>query len=240
MIHLAIRLDDLVALRGGEPPEAPEPAALACEAILGGADRVVVRLGRDRSPVRDRDVRILRETAACGLEVEIDPEPALVDAVLEVRPDQVVLRGSGEQGAIEAKGRDPALGEAIEAFRTAEIPAAAIVVPEPEAVLAAQEAGFPFVRLATGRFGRAATEDRGLVALGALRSVARTAKDVGLRVQAGGGLGYRNAELVASLREVEQIVVGRAVAARAVFTGLRAAVRDLRESLRSVRVEGEA
>jgi pyridoxine 5-phosphate synthase len=240
MIHLAIRLDDLIALRTGEPPAPPEPAALASEAGFGGADRVVVHLRPERAPVRDRDARILREAACCELELEIPPEPDLVDAALELRPAQVVLRGPGEGGAVEVPLRDPALREAIEAFRTAEMPVAVIVEPDAQAILAAQEAGLPFVRLMTDRFGRADTEDRAVVEFRAIRAAARTAGEISVRVQAGGALGYGNADRVASVPEIEQIVVGQAVAARAVFAGLQTAVREMRELVRSVRVEGES
>jgi pyridoxine 5-phosphate synthase len=183
---------------------------------------------------------VLRETAGCGLEVEIDPVPELVDLTLETVPDQVVLRGPGEGGAVEAPLKDPALLEAIDAFRTAEVPVAVVVAPEVQAVLAAQEAGLPFVRLSTSRFGRASTEDRAIVEFRAVRECARTAGEIGLRVQAGGSLGYRNADRMAEVPEIEQIVVGQAIAARAVFAGLQTAVRELRELLRSIRVEGEA
>jgi len=240
MIRLAIRLDDLIALRAGEPPASPEPAALASEAVFGGADRVVVRLRESREPVRDRDVRVLRETALCGLEVEIEPVEALVDAALEVRPDQVVLRGPGDGGVFESPGGNPALTEAIDAFRTADVPVAMIVPPDVPTILAAQETGIGFVRIDTGRYGRASTEDREVMAYRELAASARNAVEIGLRVEVGGALGERNVVRVAELMEVEQIVVGRALAARAVFCGLQTAVREMKELLRSVRCEGEA
>jgi pyridoxine 5-phosphate synthase len=239
MIQLAVRLDDLIALRAAEPPALQEPAALASEVALGGGDRVVVRLNAERSPVRDRDLRVLRDTATCGFDVEIEPDAALVDAVLEIRPDQVILLGPGEGGAVEVPMRDPALTDAVDAFRTAGVPLAVVVEPEAEAVLAAQEAGLEFVRLDTGRFGRADTDDRTVMAYRAVRECARTAGDVGMRVHAGGALGPANARRIAAIPEVEQIVVGQAVAARAVFAGLQTAVRELKDLLRGVRVEGE-
>jgi pyridoxine 5-phosphate synthase len=240
MIRLAVRLDPLIALRGAEPPAPPEPAVLASEAAFGGADRVVVTLTAEREPVRDRDLRILRETAPCGLEVELVPDEALVDAALEARPDQVVLRGPGEGGHFEKPGADPALVEAVDAFQTAGIRTAVIVPPDVPAVLAAQEAGLPFVRIDTGRYGRADTEDREVVAYRAVRECARNAAEIGLRVQAGGALDARTIERIAEVPEVEHIVVGRALAARAVFCGLQTAVREMKQRLGTVRVEGEA
>ncbi len=240
MIRLAIRLDDLIALRAGEPPASPEPAALASEAVFGGADRIVASLREEREPVRDRDLRVLRETTLCGLEVEIAPTEALVDAVLEVRPDRVILRGPGDGGVFESPGGNVSLAEAIDAFRTASIPVAMIVPPDVPTILAAQETGIGFVRIDTGRYGRATTEDREVMAYRAVSSAARNAVEIGLRVEVGGGLGEQNVLRVAELSEVEQIVVGRALAARAVFCGLQAAVREMRELLRSVRCEGEA
>jgi pyridoxine 5-phosphate synthase len=240
MIQLAIHLDALISLRTAEPPAMPEPAALASEVAFGGGDRVVVHLTAAKTPVRDRDLRVLRDTVTCGFDVEIEPDAALVDTVLEIRPDQVILRGPGDGGAVAIPMRDPALADAIDAFRTAGIPLVVIVEPEPEAVLAAQEAGLPFIRLDTGRFGRADTDDRIVMAYRAIRECARTAGDLGLRVQAGEALGLASAPRIAAIPEVEQIVIGQAIAARAVFAGLQTAVREMKDLLRPVRVEGEA
>ncbi len=240
MIRLAIRLDDLIALRAGEPPASPEPAALASEAVFGGADALVVRLREERAPVRDRDLRVLRETALCALELEISPAEALVDAALEVRPDRVILCGPGDGGAFERPGGSPDLADAIDAFKTAGIPVALIVPPDVPAILAAQETGIGFVRVETGRYGRADTEDREVMAYREVSSCARNAAEIGLRVEAGGGLDALNTLRIAELAEVEQIVVGRALAARAVFCGLQSAVREMKNLLRTVRCEGEA
>jgi pyridoxine 5-phosphate synthase len=116
----------------------------------------------------------------------------------------------------------------------------AVIVPaDVPAVLAAQEVGIPFVRIDTGPYGRASTEDREVMAYREIRECARNAAEIGLRVQAGGALDARNLERIAAVPEIEQVVVGRSLAARAVFCGLQTAVREMKDRLRTVRVEGE-
>jgi pyridoxine 5-phosphate synthase len=229
MIDLAVHLDALVALRTDEPPAAPEISALAAAAVFGGADRLVVRLRTGREPVRDRDVRVLRETALAGLELEIAGDSALIDPVLETHPERLTL--VGREGPIDTTQRNPELVEAIDAFLTAELAVGVLIPPESEAVLAAQGLGVRFVRLDTGGYARAAAEDRALMAFRSIDAAARTASEVGLRVSAGGGLTLRSVRRLIGLASIEQIVVGRAIVARAVFIGLEAAVREVRDAL---------
>jgi pyridoxine 5-phosphate synthase len=67
-----------------------------------------------------------------------------------------------------------------------------------------------------------------------LREVAALAAQSKLRVAAGHGLTYRNIGDVAAIDEIEEFNIGHSIIARAVFTGLERAVRDMREAIDGV------
>ena len=57
----------------------------------------------------------------------------------------------------------------------------------------------------------------------------------GLRVHAGHGLNYQNVGPIAAIVEVEELNIGHAIVARAVFSGLAEAVREMKRLMLEAR-----
>ena len=57
----------------------------------------------------------------------------------------------------------------------------------------------------------------------------------GLIVNAGHGLHYHNVEAIAAIPQMNELNIGHAIIARAVFSGLADAVRDMRALLEKAR-----
>jgi pyridoxine 5-phosphate synthase len=116
------------------------------------------------------------------------------------------------------------------------------LLPTEEALLAASEVGADWVDLDTSAFAQAANDAVRLHEFLALRKAAATARQLGLRVTMGGHLGPPGLARIALLPEVEEIHLGFAVLARAIFIGLTQAVKDLRSEMvpaRTARVEAQ-
>ena len=62
-----------------------------------------------------------------------------------------------------------------------------------------------------------------------VREAARRAHSLGMGVNAGHGLNYLNMPLIMTIEEIEEVSIGHAILARAMFTGLERAVRDMRQ-----------
>jgi pyridoxine 5-phosphate synthase len=60
-----------------------------------------------------------------------------------------------------------------------------------------------------------------------LREATRRAQDVGLRVNAGHGLTYRNVRAVSRIAGIEELNIGHAIVARACLVGMERAVREM-------------
>ena len=73
----------------------------------------------------------------------------------------------------------------------------------------------------------------------AIKKAAATAHQVGMRVHAGHGLDYGNVWRVAALPEIEELNIGFAIVARALFTGLTSAVSEMRHEMLRAREMAE-
>ena len=68
-----------------------------------------------------------------------------------------------------------------------------------------------------------------------MRSAAALGAALGLVVHAGHGLNYHNVQPIAAIREIVELNIGHAIIARAVFDGLRQAVREMKALMRAAR-----
>ena len=92
----------------------------------------------------------------------------------------------------------------------------------------AAKAGAPYIEIHTGKY--AETHDASLQAaeLTRIRQAAEFAASLGLIVNAGHGLHYHNVQPIAAIPQMHELNIGHAIVARAVFSGLDAAVREMK------------
>jgi pyridoxine 5-phosphate synthase len=234
MVRLGVNLDHVATVRQARGGRIPDVLAAGHAAMLGGADHVVVHLREDRRHVQDRDVRLLREALPLPLELEMAATGEMVRIALEVKPRAVCLvpekreERTTEGGLSLAGGVPPDVAKAVETLQAAGIPVSLFVDPDEASLVAANGVEAAAVELHTGRYADAATDDARVVEHRALAKAADSAKSLGLRVHAGHGLDYRNVARVAVLPEVEELNIGFAIVARAIFTGLTSAVAEMR------------
>jgi pyridoxine 5-phosphate synthase len=108
------------------------------------------------------------------------------------------------------------------------------VDPDPQQIEAAAQTGAPAIELHTGAFCDAPPSRKG-VELERVRSAARLAASLGIEVHAGHGLHYHNVAPIAATPEVVELNIGHSIVARAVFTGLEAAVREMKALMLAAR-----
>ncbi len=210
-------------------------AAAICE--LAGAEGIVVHLREDRRHIQDRDVRLLRQTVKTKLNLEMGAAEEIIAIALEVDPDMVTLVPEKRQeltteGGLNVAGQKKRLKEVIARFSDAAIPVSLFIDPDSKQVKAAAEVGATFVEIHTGRYCDAATEKDRDHEFELVARAAEEAFELGLRVNAGHGLNYRNTRRIAALPTIEELSIGHAVMARAILVGLDQAVREMLEICR--------
>jgi len=232
MINLAINVDHVATLRqarGGKEPD-PVTAAGICE--LAGAGGIVVHLREDRRHIQDRDVRLLRELIKTKLNLEMGANEEIIKIALAVKPDMVTLVPEKRQeltteGGLDVAGQKVKLKKVVAKMEKAGIPVSLFIDPAPKQVAAAREVGATFVEIHTGRYADAINEEIADQEFDLIAAAAESAYETDLRVNAGHGLNYLNTRRIADLGTIEELSIGHAVMARAIFVGLDQAVREM-------------
>jgi len=231
MTRLHVNVDHVATLRqarGCDYPD-PVPAAAICE--MAGASGITIHLREDRRHICDRDLRLMRQVVTTTLNLELAATDEMIDIAREVRPDICTLVPEKRQertteGGLAVAADPAAVGRAVRLLQQAGIRVSLFVDPEAQAVTASAEVGAEMVELHTGDWCAARGPARG-EQLARLARAAELAAGLGLRVAAGHGLHYHNVREVAALPQVEELNIGHAIIARAVFAGLDAAVRRM-------------
>jgi len=237
-MRLGVNIDHVATIREARGIDVPDPVAAAALAELAGADGITVHLREDRRHIQDRDVRLLVQTVKTKLNLELANVPEIVAIALELGPaDCCIVPEKREEvtteGGLDVAGNAASLKETVERLTDGGTRVSMFIDPEEEQIKASADLGAAFVEFHTGRYAEAATEeDRGRTFREIVKAV-HDAGDLGLRVNAGHGLNYRNVTPVAGIEMIEELNIGHAIVARAVLVGLERAVREMVDLMRA-------
>ena len=231
-MRLTVNIDHIATLRearGGVEPD-PVTAAHVCE--LAGAEGIVCHLREDRRHINDRDLRLLRETVKTKLDLEMAATDEIVHIAIETLPELATLVPEKRQeltteGGLDVRGQRHYLRDVIKEMQKHEIDVSLFVDPVSEQIQAAKDIGADKIELHTGEYANARTEHDLHDRLEVVRSAAEFAARLGLGVNAGHGLNYLNIKLIREIPQIEEVSIGHALIARAVFVGLEKAVEEM-------------
>lgn len=233
MVELGVNIDHVATLRQARRTYEPDPVWAAAEAELGGADGITVHLREDRRHVSDRDVQLLRQTVQCRLNLEMSLVPEIVDIAAKLVPDQATIVPERRQevtteGGLDLTREPERVSEVVRRLKAVGVFVSAFIDPDERQIATAQQQGFGAVELHTGEYANARDAERLQTQLDRLTRAGRLARERGLRLHAGHGLNYRNVRPVARIEGMRELNIGHAIVSRAVFVGLREAVRQMK------------
>lgn len=240
-MRLHINIDHVATIRQARRTDEPDPVRAAVLAELGGADGITVHLREDRRHIQDRDVRLLRETARTGVNLEMAATGTMATTALELEPMAVTLVPERREeitteGGLALRGDDAELDAVLRRLGAAGIRTSLFVDPDADTVRAAAALGVDAVELHTGQYAREWRPGGGRPhALDRLYRAAALARSLGLDVHAGHGLTYENVRPVAAIADIEELNIGHTVVSRAVLVGMERAVRDMKDILIAAR-----
>ena len=187
----------------------------------------------DRRHISDRDVQLLTQTAAVELNLEMSLADEIVEIALATGPDMVTLVPENRQevtteGGLDVVGQSGRVGDAVGRFTDAGIPVSLFIDPVDEQIRASAELGATFVELHTGTYANAECADERERTLVELEAGAELGRSIGLVVNAGHGLTYRNVTDVVKRLSPHELHIGHSIVSRALFVGIRQAVRQMK------------
>ncbi len=232
MPQLMVNIDHVATLREARGTYFPEPVYAAGIAEMAGASGIIVHLREDRRHIKDRDVRILREVIRTKLNLEMAATEEMVGIALALKPDMITLVPEKRQELTTEGGLDvihlaDPIGSVVERMHEAGILVSLFVDPQDGQISASLGAGADMVEIHTGAYSDAPTERRRKDELKKVVQSVKRAREMGLGVNAGHGLHYHNVRDVAVIPGIDELSIGHSIMARALFTGLDRAIRDM-------------
>jgi pyridoxine 5-phosphate synthase len=235
-VLLGVNIDHVATLRQARGTRYPDPVQAAMMAEEAGADGITIHPREDRRHIQDRDVLLLRDT----LQTKMNLEMAVTDAMLafaeRVEPECVCLVPEKREeltteGGLDVEGQEERVARACDRLAKIGAEVSLFIDPDPVQIDAAVRCGAPVVELHTGEYAEARDSVAVEASFQVLENAVAYARKRGLIVNAGHGLHYHNTERVAAIPGINELNIGHAIIARAVFTGLKDAVRDMRSIL---------
>jgi pyridoxine 5-phosphate synthase len=240
MIELGVNIDHVATVRQARRTYEPDPVWAAVEAHLGGADGITVHLREDRRHIQDEDVRRLRELTHIKLNLEMAATDEMVAIARGIRPEMAMLVPEGRQevtteGGLDIVAREAALRSVVAKLGEAGIVVSVFIDADERQVDAAQRIGAAVCEVHTGPYahafhsgGRDAESQAVVTELARLAAAGAAIRARRMRFNAGHALNYFNVEPVAQLPGVRELHIGHAIVSRAVFVGMREAVREMK------------
>ena len=234
MARLGVNIDHVATLRQARGGTDPDPLTAAILVELAGADGLVVHLREDRRHIQDRDLTILREIVRTKLDLEMAADDAMAKIALSVKPDLVTLVPERRQeltteGGLDVANHRERIQKIVDLLRDGGIPTSLFIEPSLDQIKAAHKIGAAYVELHTGRYANANRSKEEDEEFEAITQAAKLAYKLGLGVNAGHGLTYKNVKRLAKLPEIVEFNIGHSIIARSVMVGLVQAVREMKE-----------
>lgn len=239
-LRLYINVDHVATLREVRRAAYPDPvrAALLCE--QAGADGITAHLREDRRHIQDDDIARLTSAIRTVLNLEMACTDEMLGIVERVRPFQVTLVPERREevtteGGLDVTRDQPLLREAVGRIRDAGSRVSLFIDADLQMVESSKALGADAIELHTGPYSHH-PESEGPLA--ALRSAAERGAALGLAVHAGHGLTVANVGPVAAIPTIEELNIGHAIVAQAVYMGIGEAVREMRAAMDAARGAG--
>lgn len=230
---LGVNIDHIATLRnarGGVEPDLLECAKI-CEKV--GVDGITAHLREDRRHIKDTDIKTLKTVLKTRLNLEMAMTDEMQRIALELKPEACCIVPEKRQEITTEGGLDVVsqLDKAIKfvkPLKDAGIAVSLFIDPNIEQISASQKTGAQFIELHTGQFSEAfggVNEEDEFIKL---KEAAVYAQSLGLKVNAGHGLNYKNVHRMKEIPNLVELNIGHSIISRAIYVGLETAVREMK------------
>lgn len=239
-ILLGVNIDHVATLRQARGTSYPDPVHAALQIEQAGADSITLHLREDRRHIQDRDVYILRERMLTRMNLEMAVTDEMVAIAEDVKPDDCCLVPERREeltteGGLDVIEHSAAISEACARLSAAGVKVSLFIDANKKQIDAAKAVGAPVIEIHTGHYADARDREERELLLEQVISAANYAHGIGLQVNAGHGLNRHNLKDIASIPQIQELNIGHALIADAVFMGLESSVREYMKIMKESR-----
>ncbi len=235
---LAVNVDHVATLRQARMGIEPEPVTAAYMAELAGASSIIIHLREDRRHIQDRDVELIKKTCNTRVHLEMAATDEMQGIALQINPEVVCMVPEKRQeltteGGLNCIGREKELSEYLAPLHKQGIRSSLFIDADPKQIEAAKATGTEFIEIHTGHYADAKEFTARNKELSKIIDSIKLAQGMGLKVNLGHGLNYRNILPFKDVSGIYEYSIGHSIMARAIYVGLDRAVRDMAELIRT-------
>jgi len=232
-IYLGLNIDHVATLRQARGTSYPDPIKAALDAEMAGADSITLHLREDRRHIQDEDVVRISAMRQTKVNLEMAATEEMVQIAIQNKPEDICLVPEKREeltteGGLDVAGQMPWLTDVCARLAEAECRVSLFIDPDERQIEAAKEVGAPVIELHTGTYAELTKPAEIEAELERIRHAAEYATRLGLVVNAGHGLHYHNVQAIAAIKEIEELNIGHAIIAQAVFSGLPESIREMK------------
>ncbi|MEC9254890.1 MAG: pyridoxine 5'-phosphate synthase [Pseudomonadota bacterium] len=240
-VLLGVNIDHVATLRQARGTRYPDPVQAAFIAEQAGADGITIHPREDARHIQVRDVRMLAGTLQTRMNLEMAVTEAMIQLAEEVKPEACCLVPEKREeltteGGLDVLAQEDTIKDAVARLAAVGAEVSLFIDADYEQIDATVRTGAPVIELHTGGYADAETPAEQARELERIRDAAAYAAGKGLIVNAGHGLHYHNVEAIAQIPQMNELNIGHAIIAQALFSGLEGAVRDMKQLLIEARV----
>jgi len=230
---LGVNIDHVATLRQARGTRYPDPIQAALEAEQAGADAITLHLREDRRHIQDQDVEVLRRLLQTRMNLEMAVADDVVAFACRVRPQECCMVPERRQeltteGGLDVVGGFKKITEVCKRLADAGIRISLFVDAEANQIDAAAKTGAAVIEIHTGRFADTEDPKTRQQELVRIEQAVQQGLQLKLQVNAGHGLNYHNVQAIAGIPGISELNIGHAIVARALFTGISEAVREMK------------
>lgn len=241
-IFLGVNIDHIATVRQARGTSYPDPILAALDAEMAGADLITLHMREDRRHIQERDVRLIKASIQTRMNLELAVTNAMLDFAEEILPEHACLVPEKREeltteGGLDVVANFNQVANAVQRLKASGSEVSLFIDPDLTQIDAAMATGATTIELHTGAYAEAKDKKNALVELDRIRQSASYAANLNLIVNAGHGLHYHNVKPIAAIEEICELNIGHAIVARALFSGFKEAVRDMRQLMQEARYD---
>nr|WP_313740270.1 pyridoxine 5'-phosphate synthase [Pseudomonas sp.] len=230
---LGVNIDHVATLRQARGTRYPDPVKAALDAEEAGADGITVHLREDRRHIQERDVLLLKDVLQTRMNFEMGVTEEMMAFAERIRPAHICLVPETRQeltteGGLDVAGQEARIRAAVERLTRIGAEVSLFIDADPMQIDAAYRVGAPAIELHTGRYADAENPAEMAEELERIAKGVALGVDRGLIVNAGHGLHYHNVEAIAAIKGINELNIGHALVAHALFVGFKEAVAQMK------------
>ncbi len=243
-IRLGVNVDHVATLRQARGTYYPDPVDAALLAIKAGADSITIHLREDRRHIQDADLLKLKKAILAPINLEMAVTEEMITIAERVKPEYCCLVPEKRaelttEGGLNVLAQESMITEACGRLTRAGIVVSLFIDPDQKQVEASKRCGATVVELTTGQYADAKTALARQQSLDRIQVAAKFANEIGFIVNAGHGLNYDNVQPIAAIPLMNELNIGHSIIAYAVYWGLEAAVKKMKNLMQQARLPCE-